>query len=410
MPASLASITLAIRSGPHVGESFTFDGYNTVVVGRGEDASWKLTRDPYFSRYHFRVECNPPACKLVDLESRNGTLVNGQRVAEADLKHGDRIECGETVFEVVVVLPPPPTAAETLDLPPHLGEVQPTVNLSSSPGPERIADFDIKRELGRGSMGVVYLAVHRTTRQYVAVKLIEPQVAAKPAAVQLFLREAHILSQLHHPRIVEYVSLGLHDGRMFVAMEYVPTLDVRLLLRSQSRPRQIRLACGLACYMLEGLQHAHEHDIVHRDVKPSNVLVFKHQGKVNLKLADFGLAKNYLNAGFSSVSCENQVRGTLAYMAPEQLLNCRFAKPACDIYGAGACLYELLCGKLPIEIEEGSNFLARLLNSSPTALPERSPDVPQELADLVHRALAREPGDRFSSAEHMRKSLLKFVQ
>jgi serine/threonine-protein kinase len=259
-------------------------------------------------------------------------------------------------------------------------------------------------------MGVVYHAVHRTTRREVAVKLIEPEVAARPEAVQLFLREANILSQLRHPRIVEYVSLGLHDGQMYIAMEYLPAIDVGKLLRSQSRPRQIRLACGLASYMLEGLQHAHEQDIVHRDVKPSNVLVYKVDKKVQLKLADFGLAKNYLNAGFSSVSRENQVRGTLAYMAPEQLINCRYAKPACDIYAVGACLYRFLSGTLPIEVKDGSNGIAQLLNSVPVPLAERCRDVPLDLAALVDRALAREPGDRFSSAEHMRKNLLKFLE
>jgi len=104
------------------------------------------------------------------------------------------------------------------------------------------------------------------------VKVIQPAVAVRPQAVQLFLREASILSQLRHPRIVEYLSLGLNEGQMYFAMEYVPAIDLAELLATQSRPRQIRVACGLVSHALEALQFAHERDLVHRDVKPSNLL------------------------------------------------------------------------------------------------------------------------------------------
>lgn len=407
--ADRGSVTFQIVAGAHQGERRVCNAHETFVVGRGVDATWQITKDPYFSRYQFRIETHPPECRLIDLESLNGTLVNGSRVREVDLKNGDHIQCGETVFEVSIVDQRTQQADQTLELPPSRpapGSARgPT---SSAPG--RIADFDIQRELGRGAMGVVYHARQRATGRDVAVKLIEPEVAARPEAVQLFLREAHILSQLRHPRIVDYVSLGLHDGQMYIAMEYLPAINVRKLLDSQSRPRQLRLACGLACYMLEALQHAHEKDIVHRDVKPTNVLVYKVDKKVQLKLADFGLAKNYLNAGFSSVSRENEVRGTLAYMAPEQLINCRYAKPACDIYAVGACLYWFLSGTLPIDVQAGVNRVARLLNATPVPLAERCRDVPLDLAAQVDRALARDPGDRFSSAEHMRKNLLRFLE
>ena len=104
------------------------------------------------------------------------------------------------------------------------------------------------------------------------------------------------------------------------------------------------------------------------------------------------------------------MRGTLAYMAPEQIINCRYAKPASDIYAVGACLYFFLCGQPPHQVEEGENKLARLLNSLPVPLAERARDIPLELSAIVDRALAREPSERYFSAEHMRQNLFRWAQ
>jgi len=412
---------LKIVSGPHEGEQFTFDSHHTLVVGRAPDAQWQVIKDPYFSRYHFRVETNPPECRLIDLESTNGTRVNGNRVSDVPLADGDRIECGDTIFAVQIAVPPDPGRATTLDLRPgntagQASSGTPVEAQAASesaegeePAPKRVADFEIVRELGRGAMGVVYQAVHRATGRDAAVKVIHPHARASAAATQLFLREASILSQLRHPRIVEYFNLGLHQSRMYLAMEYLPIVDCGELMRTQSRAKQIRLACGIVSRVLEALQYAHERDVVHRDVKPSNILVYRIGKRVQVKLADFGLAKNYLNAGFSSISREENIRGTLGYMAPEQLINCRYAKPPCDIYGVGACLYSYLAGHGPHDLESGASAVARILNTSPLPLAERAPDLPLELARAVDRALAREPSERYSSAEHMRKALQQFI-
>src|SRR5262249_34700953 len=118
----------------------------------------------------------------------------------------------------------------------------------------------------------------------------------------------------------------------------------------------------------------------------------------------------YLHAGFTAISCENDVRGTLNYMAPEQLINCRYAKPPCDIYAVGACLYRFLAGRLPIDVDDSPSAMAQILSAKRTPLIEHAPDVPAEITAAVDRALAREPGDRFSSAEHMRRVLLRFAE
>ena len=387
---------LEIVDGPHASQKFVFDHYDVFVAGRSKEAHLRLNEDPHFSRFHFRLEINPPLCRLVDLQSTNGTFLNGERIEDALLKDGDEIRAGETALRVSISGPP-----ATDEWSPNAATVITT--------PVEIPDYEVRRELGRGSMGVVYHAVQRSTGREVALKLIRPAQLPDAEAMQLFVREASLLSQLRHRHIVESIEFGLHQRQMYISMEYIDAVDLELILKEQSRKSQIRIVCGVMCYVLEALQHAHEQDIVHRDVKPRNILVFHKGRKVSAKLSDFGLAKNYVNAGFSDISPDNDVRGTLAYMAPEQLVNCRFAKPACDIYGAGACLYMLLTGRRPHESDSATRDAAAVLNSKPDPILDHAPDIPKDLAIIVDRALAWEPCDRFSSAEHMRKALLPFT-
>src|SRR5207247_8556616 len=120
-------------------------------------------------------------------------------------------------------------------------------------------------------------------------------------------------------------------------------------------------------------------------------------------------AKNYVNAGFTSITRDDEVRGTLGFMPPEQLINSRYAQPPCDIYAAGACLYYLLSRRLPYDTTDVRSTIALVLNSSPQPLAQHAPDVPAELATIVHTAMAREPDHRFASADQMRQALLKFT-
>jgi eukaryotic-like serine/threonine-protein kinase len=415
-------LQLRIVAGPHEGEERVFQTYDAVVVGTAADASWRLAKDPGLAPYHVRLEINPPECRFVVLDGRARVRIKGQELALGEVAHGDRLNCGATVLQALVVaqgggndLPTLPLSGPYVvpGVPEALGPAESPHRVpweSTATFPRRLGDFDLLAELGHGGMGVVYRAKQRSTGREVAVKVIRPAVQTADEATQLFLREATILSKLHHPRIVEYLSLGLIEGQMFLAMEYLPTLEFSKLLKTQSRAKQIRLACGVICRVLEALQHAHAQDIVHRDVKPANILTFKHDGRLQAKLADFGLAKNYLDAGMTMLSVENNVRGTPGYMAPEQILNCRYAKPPCDIFSAGACLYRYLAGRAPFAGKDASDVMSLVLNGKPEPLATLAPDLPGELAAAVHRSLAREPGDRFSSAEHMRRALLRFTE
>jgi serine/threonine protein kinase len=266
-----------------------------------------------------------------------------------------------------------------------------------------IPGYELQEELGGGSMGVVYRAVHTATAKSVAIKVISPRQSASEAAMQLFVREASLLGRLRHAHIVECLDFGYNAGQLYLIMEYVPAIPSEELLAEQ-RSARTRVSCAIACQILMALEHAHRMSIVHRDIKPENVLLYRKGRKLNAKLADFGLAKNYAYAGLSEISRLGDIRGTIAYLAPELVIDCRQARPEGDLYAVGATLYRYLTGEYPFEFGD-KNKLAVVLEDEPVPLRQRAPHVPAAMAEIVHRALAKDPAARFASAKSMLAAL-----
>ena len=238
---------------------------------------------------------------------------------------------------------------------------------------------------------------------------MKPVVVTSRKAVEKFRREACIGLRLQHKRIVRFIDFGVTEGDLpYLVMEYVDAFNIREYLNSLELAERVRVAVGIVVRTLEGLQFAHSQKIVHRDVKLTNILIYRSDRKLQVKLADFGLAKNYINAGFSNCSASNEICGTLAYMPPEHIMNCRYAKPPCDIYAAGVCLYHLISNRLPYEAPQVSMQISLILNQPPTPITDHMSELPDALVGIIHKALLREPGDRYHSAEGFRKALLPF--
>lgn len=403
-------VTLTVTEGPHAGKVLRFTGHQTCIVGRASDAHLRLSPNREFSRYHCRLEINPPKLTVVDLGSTNGTIVNGRRVQVAELACGDVVSVGDASFEVHVLKAPGDRKyTEKTEDGESNGRSAPHGSVADDA--PRIAGYVLDEVLGQGSMGTVYHARRIATNESCAIKIIPQLDAFDRRAVARFRREASIVLRLQHRRIVRTFDFSVSDdGVPFLVMEYIQQVDFQDLLRNSSLANRIRMAASVIVRVLEGLQYAHEREIVHRDVKPANLLVFQEGRKLQVKLADFGLAKNFIDAGFSDLSTSNEVCGTLAYMPPEQVVDCRYAKPPCDIYASGVCLYRMLSGRLPYESEKVSDQIALILNEPPTPLAQHVPDLPEPLVDVVHRALARDARDRFNSATRMRECLLPFSQ
>jgi pSer/pThr/pTyr-binding forkhead associated (FHA) protein len=417
-PASAPwSITLRVTPGPHAGQTFTFAQHDTFLVGRSKQAHFCLPeKDPFFSRHHFLIEVNPPLCRLVDLKSHNGTSVNGQRVSSIDLKDGDEIRGGTTTLLVHIrsaaivdayATVAPLQSAATVDAYATVAPPKTGASTKSCHEFPLIPGFRISQELGRGGMGVVYQAQRESDGRVVALKTIIPKIRSGRASMDRFLREADILRQLQHPHIVAFQDMGQTPDLVYFAMDLVAGTDANKLVKTAG-PQPIGRAVGVMLQVLDALAYAHDKGIVHRDLKPANILLAA--GDMAL-VADFGLARTYQESPLSGLTMSGEVGGTPQFMPPEQVLSFRTVKPAGDQYAAAATLYFLLTGQPPYDATKNvQDFFKRILQEEPVRIEKRRANLPTELADIIHRALAREPGQRFADVLAMRKALLPFGQ
>jgi serine/threonine-protein kinase len=268
-----------------------------------------------------------------------------------------------------------------------------------------VPGYRLVRKLGEGGMGVVYLAVREADGAEVAVKTVLPAMAGSDAQVRRFLREADILKHLDHPRIVRYFDVGAANGVLYFVMEYARGTDAAKVLKERG-PLPVRAALRVACQVLEGLAHAHERGFVHRDVKPANVLLEGEAGNRRVKLADFGLARVYQASQLSGLTVTGDIGGTPAYLPPEQITNYRGVAPAADQYSTAAMLYHLLTRKHVHDPQPMPGMLMAILEQEPMPIQTHVPDISNALAATIHRALAKNPKERFRDANSFRKALL----
>jgi serine/threonine-protein kinase len=399
----VSEITLTVIAGPHAGATFTFAGRDNFLVGREPPCHFLLPgKDEALSRVHFLIELNPPLCQLTDLNSSNGTFVNGERVtAPMHLKDGDQVRAGRTVFAVAIRQPGEPTIIVGI----------PVDDESAPPRPPELLPpgFEWERELGRGGMGVVHLARMLNTGRLCAVKTVRPAANATRRDVDRFLREIRVLSELRHPHIVAFHQFEVLRGHFFLIMEYVEGTDAHRVLAAEG-PLPVRRAVDWACQLLDALDHAHGRGFVHRDIKPANLLIAREGGREVVKVADFGLARTYEASRLSGLTRLGDVAGTPAFLPPEQITAFRKTGPAADQYAAAATLYNLLTGKYVHDFPAGASAsLLKVMHEDAVPLRARRPELPAGLEAVVHRALSRDPDRRFPGAAALRQELLWFV-
>ncbi|PIY35928.1 MAG: hypothetical protein COZ06_37305, partial [Armatimonadetes bacterium CG_4_10_14_3_um_filter_66_18] len=272
---------------------------------------------------------------------------------------------------------------------------------------ERIPGYRWIRDLGRGGMGQVWLGQHYQTGEQVAVKTLLPEVAVDRQARVLFLREARLSLQLDHPHIVGFRDDGEYDGQLYLVMEFVPGLNAEELRERHRGRLPAPLVCQLGLQSLQALEHAHGRGIVHRDLKPPNLLLRQQGRHYEVKLTDFGLAKNYRDAGMSQLTQRGEVRGSVPFMPPEQVLDCRGVDHRADIFGLGATLYHLVCGQFVYNFsppEERDPFVT-IIEDDTIPLERRGVDVPRPLRQVIQRAIEKDRGRRYQTAAEMREAL-----
>ncbi len=488
-------VILDVVGGRFRGKRFVFNEHDTFLFGRSSDCHIELPpKDVIASRHHFILEANPPDAVVRDLGSLNGTWINGVKhggrekgatpqqgaqgkYPEVTLRHGDRIQVGETILAVTLELPaiccqcnraisdgqrqycgwiggaficvpckekliasanrtqkPEPVRCRNCgkDVAAEVGtrrrgdylceacrkeaEADPAALLhgllpqgGKQPAAQvpTVAGYEIEKRLGAGGFGAVYLARHIGNGDRVAIKVLFSKVAVTLDDRDKFLREINLMKELRHHHIVALLGHGSAGGAFYFVMELCEGGSVGDLMAKNRGRLTLSQASPIMMQTLEGLAHAHRNGFVHRDLKPQNILLHQSAEGWKAKIADFGLAKSFQQAGFSGMTMTGHYCGTPYFMPREQVIHFRDVKPTSDIWSIGATFYNMLTSYVPLDFPRGRDPIEIILRGRVVPVRRRDRSISKKLAEVIDRALLNSPNDRYQDAAEMREALAK---
>ncbi|MFF4834865.1 protein kinase [Streptomyces sp. NPDC001315] len=406
-------VTVSVHTSTGV-QDYVFAEPTTCEVGRSDACAIRIPdRHRSVSRRHCRLDVDPPRLLVRDLGSSYGTHVNDDRLGrltERPLADGDEIRIGDVRLRITVTQPPRPE--------PHAGPDAP-----ASSTPSDIPGYELVRELGRGSQGVVHLARRLETGELVAVKEVPATRRADDHARFAFRRELENVRALRHPNIVEFRGSGDDHGTFYFAAEYCPGGNLERLAERYGGRVPVAGALSVVRQVLAGLAHAHRavlpaprqpddamtpaRGLVHRDVKPANILLAGtgSDGHPVVKLADFGLAKAFERAGLSGHTRTGALGGTIPFTARTQLVGYKYAGPEVDVWATAACLYWMLTGATPRDFPPNKDPIKVTLREPVTRIRDREPSIPSRLANVIDEALVDTPDITIRTADELALAL-----
>lgn len=444
--------------------TYSYNERSTCLIGRGDDCEIQLPTTEEFSlisRHHCLLNIDPPRITIRDLGSKNGTYVNDQKIGqrpknlspedakklpyiETELQESDTIRIDTLLIQISITYESPvsetfqfPQAAadevDAIEIAPPQGNLMNFVKgwlkriiQGDKPDPSLlpIQGYYVTKLIGKGGFGEVYLATHQRTQNQVALKVMLPETAAHPRQRQQFQREVENTKALNHPNIVKLLDHGFSEGIYFFTLEYCEAGNLAQLCENQNKPFLVEEALSLIIPVLDALNYSHSVEIpyvkqrdggfkkgqglVHRDLNPNNILFTEKEGKLIPKIADFGIAKAFDNAGLSGLSRSGQhLEGTLQFMSRAQVLHFKYAQPALDVWSAAACLYYLLTFKYPRDF--GGDPLLTVLQTNPVPIKRRNPKIPDALAQVIDQALDDQGTLYFQDALQFKKALLSAI-
>ncbi|MFP4056987.1 MAG: protein kinase domain-containing protein [Candidatus Brocadiia bacterium] len=368
---------LYVERGPLRGKELFLDEGKVYTLGRDEGCALTFP-DSLTSRQHLSIRASKGHYHLRDLGSRNGTYVNGELVRKTtELRIGDQIEAGETLLSLL--------------------EDDERRTEGGFVGRE-IAGYRILERVGRGGMGTVYRARQLSLDRIVAFKILSPSLAWDEEFIERFTQEARSAARLVHPNIVRALDVGKEGSIHYFVMEYMPcgTLEDKIEREGRVAPDRV---VPILCDVARGLAYAESQGVIHRDIKPDNLMPDE-QGTV--KIVDMGIAGHL--EGRRGMVQHDGVFGSPHYIAPEQAAGERIDHRA-DLYALGASAYRMLSGRTLFTGASQSELMAKHVNEEPGPLKRVAPWVPRRLCDIVMRLVEKDPDERFQSAAELLEAL-----
>ncbi len=368
---------LYVERGPKRGKELYLEEGKVYTIGR--DPSCSLTfPDSLTSRKHVAVRVHGGQIYLRDMESKNGTFVNGQEVRRSvELELGDQVEIGETLISVLAD--------------------DERATMGGLVGRE-IAGYQILERVGRGGMGTVYRAEQRSLSRIVAFKVLSPSLVWDREFIDRFMQEVRAAARLVHANIVRALDCGREEKIYYFVMEFMSGGSIEDKIDAESRIAPDR-AVPMLLDVCRGIQYAESQRIVHRDIKPDN-LMFDDKGMV--KIVDMGIAGQL--EGKRGMSQKEGIFGSPHYMAPEQATGERIDHRA-DIYGLGATAYHMLSGRTVFSGESQLEIMSKHVNDEPDDLHQVAPWVPKALCRMTMKMLEKDPARRYPSGGDVLRAL-----
>jgi len=257
------------------------------------------------------------------------------------------------------------------------------------------ANYELENEIGRGGMGIVYCARDKRLKREIAVKVLPPELSFRADIRQRFLREAETAAQLNHPNIVPIYTVEERENLVYFVMAYIKgdNLGQRLQQHGPIPPVEVR---RILREVADALAYAHHRNVIHRDIKPDNIIIDEETGRA--MVTDFGIARALTDSGDSRLTATGMAIGTPAYMSPEQSAGDQAIDGRSDLYSLGVVGYQMLCGQPPFVASNTPSMLVKHLSEKPIPVDERWPDLPPDLSRAVMMCLEKDPADRFPSA------------
>ena len=372
--------SLVCERGQEKGFSFSIVPGAPIVVGR-DPANEVIISDPASSRRHFQIRHVDGVWLISDLGSRNHTYLNEEQLTrEVNLAYGDRVQVGETVFS-------------------FLQEEKTSSGRAKGLVGKDIGGYKILERVGRGGMGTVYKSRQISLNRICALKVLSAKYAKDPTFVQQFVAEARAAGQLQHPNVVQVFDVGEAGGLHFFSMEYMDGGAVQDMLAERDGSRlEWTEALPMMKDACQGLVFAEKHGIVHRDIKPDNLML---SGEGRVKIGDLGLAQH--GDGDDS----GKIFGTPHFIAPEQARGKTTGHTA-DIYALGATFYRMVAGRTPFSGKSVKEILKRQISEPHVPLTTELVEFPPDLSAIVDRMMEKDPANRFQSASDLLAEIEEF--